>query len=172
MSLRSKLERFHCSVIIEHRAGGHILAFFLATNKHPSLLQKSVNYGCKKFYSTGPGSKNMDRILKVSLMRRPTSKKRTVSFSRQKTRFLPDVLAGCVFMTDLEMLKSAKLKNTMVCLYACMYAYLCLDYFLYECVGGSFFLPACCLPARCLPGHLPASCLPTCQLSASMPAFL
>jgi hypothetical protein len=26
----------------------------LARGKHSSLLQKSVNYGCKKFYSTGP----------------------------------------------------------------------------------------------------------------------
>jgi hypothetical protein len=26
----------------------------LARDKHSSLLQKSVNYGCKKLYSTGP----------------------------------------------------------------------------------------------------------------------
>ncbi len=26
----------------------------LASDKHSSLLQKSVNYGCNKFYDTGP----------------------------------------------------------------------------------------------------------------------
>jgi hypothetical protein len=33
----------------------------LARDKHPSLLQKSVNYGRKKFYSTGPGVSSIKR---------------------------------------------------------------------------------------------------------------
>jgi hypothetical protein len=31
----------------------------LARDKHSSFLRKSVNYGCKKFYITGPGSEKM-----------------------------------------------------------------------------------------------------------------
>jgi hypothetical protein len=44
----------------------------LAKDKHSSLLQKSINYGCKKFNSTGPGGqcyKNTMVIDKSNLLR-------------------------------------------------------------------------------------------------------
>jgi hypothetical protein len=39
----------------------------LATDKHSSLLQRSVNYGCKKVYSTGAWSgKRRKKILRIA----------------------------------------------------------------------------------------------------------
>ncbi len=36
----------------------------LARDKHSNLLCKSVNYGCNKFYSTGPWSNPLELLLR------------------------------------------------------------------------------------------------------------
>jgi hypothetical protein len=84
----------------------------LAINKHSSLLQKSVNYGGKKFYSTGPCSikYNLNSYGGILTLEKFSFYAKNVGGSRHCLCVTQGAQAGCHslikdFLKQLELVK-------------------------------------------------------------------